>query len=571
LLEIRELKVSYGRDVVLNGIDLDLKSGETLAIVGESGTGKTTLGLSIMRLVEGTVRGIIRFNGKDLLSLATSEMQQIRWSQIAMAFQNANNVLNPVYTVLNQIMEPMIEHGLKSKEEARRKATDLLRYFGLPGNRFTAYPHQLSGGEQQRVLLAMAMANNPELLILDEPLSSLDAAARAEVGNVLKEIDKHCTKLVATHDLDTASRLADRMAVLYGGQIIEAGPTRDVLSRPRHPYTRALIRAYPNMTTVKDLQGIKGRMTRIASGCPFHPRCTQAIDICQTKTPQLVWNEERQIACHRGGIITLLSTKNLTKSFDSLKAVNSVNLHIEAGETLALVGQTGSGKTTLAKTIMGLHQPTGGAVYLEDVRVDNRGKDFYKRIQMVFQNPGESLSHRLSALEAVMEPLDIQEIGTKEQREERAIQVLGEVELPQTNDFLNKYPHHLSGGEMQRVAIARALVLDPALLIADEPTAFLDASIQAKILKLLLNLQEQRGLSMLYITHDIAAARKVSDRIAVMLGGKIIEEGPSNEIVAAPQQGYTKSLLSAASVLHPTESSGIEQQTPNTLADEGVL
>lgn len=554
LLEIKDLRVSYGQDVVLNGIDLELKSGETLAIVGESGTGKTTLGLSIMRLVEGTVRGTIRFNGKDLLTLSDNEMQQIRWSQIAMVFQNANNVLNPIYTVLNQIMEPMIEHGLKSKKEAQDRAAELLGYFGLPQNRFTAYPHQLSGGEQQKVLLAMAMANDPELLILDEPLSSLDAAARAEVGNLIRETDKHCAKLLATHDLDTVSKLADRMAVLYGGKIIEAGPSQDVLSRPRHPYTRALIRAYPNMTTVKDLQGIKGQMARPVSGCPFHPRCTQAIDICRTEVPKLVWNQGRHIACHRGGIITLLSTKNLTKCFGSLKAIESVSLHIEAGETLSLVGQTGSGKTTLAKTIMGLHQPTEGDVYLEGAKVDSRGRDFYKRVQMVFQNPGESLSHRLSVLEAVVEPLDIQEIGTGEERKEKARQVLGEVELPRTNDFLSKYPHQLSGGEMQRVAIARALVLDPALLIADEPTAFLDASIQAKILKLLLNLQEQRGLSMLYITHDIAAARKVSDRIAIMLNGKIIEEGSSNEIVAAPKQGYTRSLLRAASTLRSTKS-----------------
>jgi len=554
LLEIKDLRVNYGQEVILNGIDLDLESGETLAIVGESGTGKTTLGLSIMRLVEGNVRGTILFNGKDLLSFTDEEMQQIRWSQIAMAFQNANNVLNPVYPVLNQIMEPIVEHGLKSGEEARARAMELLRYFGFPRERFSAYPHQLSGGEQQRALLAMALANDPQLLILDEPLSSLDAAARAEVGNLLRETDRHRAKLVATHDLDTASKLTNRMAVLYGGKIIEAGPTQDVFSCPRHPYTRALIRAYPNMTTVKDLQGIKGRMTRPVSGCPFHPRCTQAIDICQTKTPKLVWKEGRQIACHRGGIITLLSTKKLTKKFGSFKAVDSVNLHIQAGETLALVGQTGSGKTTLAKTIMGLHQLTEGAVYLEDVKVDNRRKDFYKSVQMVFQNPGESLSHRLSVLEAVMEPLDIQGLGTREERKEKAIQLLSEVELPQTGDFLNKYPHHLSGGEMQRLAIARALVLDPALLIADEPTAFLDASIQAKILKLLLSLQEQRGLSMLYITHDIAAARKVSDKIAVMLHGKIIEEGPSNEIIAKPKQGYTRNLLSAASALRSTES-----------------
>jgi peptide/nickel transport system ATP-binding protein len=571
LLEIKDLRVTYGRDTVLNGIDLELESGETLAIVGESGTGKTTLGLSIMRLVEGTVRGSIRFNGKDLLALSDDEMQQIRWSQIAMAFQNANNVLNPVYTVLNQIMEPMVEHRIKSKEEAIERACELLRYFGFPTDRLSTYPHQLSGGEQQRVLLAMAMANDPELLILDEPLSSLDAASRAQVGELLKEIDNHCTKLVATHDLDTAGKLADRMAVLYGGRIIEVGPTRDVLSRPRHPYTRALIRAYPNMTTAKDLQGIKGRMTRPVSGCPFHPRCTQAVDICRTKIPKLVCDQGRHVACHRGGIITLLSIKNLSKSFGSLKAVDSVSLHVDAGETLALVGQTGSGKTTLAKTIMGLHQPTEGDVYLEEVKADNRRKTFYKRVQMVFQNPGESLSHRLSVLEAVMEPLDIQEMGTKEKRRDRAVHVLGEVELPQTDDFLRKYPHQLSGGEMQRLAIARALVLDPVLLIADEPTAFLDASVQAKILKLLLNLQEHRGLSMLYITHDIAAARKVSDRIAVMLDGRIVEEGPSNEIITAPKQGYTKSLLRAASALDSTGFRGIEQSTLHPPADEGIL
>jgi peptide/nickel transport system ATP-binding protein len=553
LLEIKDLRVNYGQDIVLSGLDLELPPGEILAIVGESGAGKTSLGLSIMRLVEGTVRGTIRFNGKNLLALPDQEMQKVRWNQIAMVFQNVNNVLNPVYTVLDQIAEPMIEHGLRSREEARDRAAELLSQFGFPQNRFFAYPHQLSGGEQQRVLIAMAMANDPELLILDEPLSSLDAVARAEIGDRLKQIDRYRTKLVITHDLDTASKLADKIAILYGGKIIEVGPTRDVLSRPRHPYTRALIRAYPNMTTVKDLQGIKGMMTRPVSGCPFHPRCTQAIDVCFKEIPVLLSSRERKVACHRGGIITFLSTRNLSKSFGSLKAVDSVNLHIEGGETLALVGQSGSGKTTLAKMIVGLHQPTTGVMYLENVKVDDREKDFFRKVQMIFQNPGESLSHRLSVLEAVIEPLEIQGIGTAEERESKAIQVLGEVELPRTADFLGKYPHHLSGGEMQRVAIARALVLDPALLIADEPTAFLDASVQAKILKLLLNLQEQRGLSMLYITHNIAAARKVSDRIMVMLDGKIVEEGPSNEIVTAPKHAYTESLLNSASSLHLLE------------------
>jgi len=554
LLEIRDLRVSYGSDVVLNGIDLDLADGETLAIIGESGTGKTTLGMSIMRLAEARVQGSIRFKGEDLLSLPEKKLQEIRWDRIAMVFQNVNNVLDPVYCVLDQVAEPMVEHRLFKKDTAVARAKELLEQFGLNPQHFSAYPHQLSGGEQQRVLLAMAFANDPDLIILDEPLSSLDVTTKEELCDLLGRIDGHRAKLVMTHDLDTASRLSERLAVLYGGKIIETGPTREVLRYPRHPYTRALIRAYPNMTTVKDLQGIKGRMSRPVSGCPFHPRCTQAIEICSREMPPLTQSQGRWVACHRGGIVTLLSLDNLSKSFDSLKAVDSVSLKIEAGETVALVGQSGAGKTTLAKTIMGLFTPSDGAIYLEGKKVKSPDKDFYKRVQMVFQNPGESLSHRLSVLELVMEPMEVQKIGTPEQRRKKAVQTIGEVELPQAEAFLNTYPHHLSGGELQRVAIARALVLDPDLLIADEPTAFLDSSIGAKILKLLLNLQEHRGLSMLYITHDIAAARKVSDRIAIMLDGRIIEEGPSSEIVTAPKQAYTKRLLSSASALGQSEN-----------------
>ena len=242
----------------------------------------------------------------------------------------------------------------------------------------------------------------------------------------------------------------------------------------------------------------------------------------------------------------MLSTKNLSKRFDSLLAVDAVNITIEGGETLALVGESGSGKTTLAKLIMGLIEPTKGEIYLEDSLVSNRGKDFYRQVQMIFQNPGESLSHRLSVLELVRESLDIQEIGTRDERDRLVRQVLREVELPDSEAFLNEYPHHLSGGEMQRVTIARALVLEPRLLIADEPVAFLDSSSQAKILKLLLKLQEQRGLSLLFITHDIAVARKISDRIAVMKDGKIVEQGPATKIITSPGHAYTQKLSQAA-------------------------
>ncbi len=550
MLKIRNLSVNYGRYNVLDGLNLDISEGETLAIIGESGAGKTTLGLSIMRLIEGKVSGDIVLQGKELLKLSEQEMQSVRWNTVSMAFQNTNNVLNPVYNILDQVAEPIIEHGLANKNEARKNAAELLERFGISEKRFSSYPHQLSGGEQQRVLIAMSLSNNPAFVIMDEPLSSLDVTTRLEICNILQQVDCNRTRLVITHDLDTASRLAHKIAVLYGGRIIETGLTDDVLKHPKHPYTRALIRAYPNMTTTKDLQGIKGRMTRPVPGCPFHPRCSQSIDVCRDKEPQLLWDGSRAVACHRGGIVTLLSVANLSKSFGSLKAVDSVNLDIASGETVALVGQSGSGKSTLAWMIMGLHSPSGGSISIEGKEISNRDRDFYKRVQMIFQKPGESLSHRLTVLESVMEPLGIHGLAdNKEQMRERAIRTIGEVELPQDEDFLNTYPHHLSGGELQRVAIARALVLSPDLLIADEPTAFLDASVGAKVLKLLLNLQEHRGLSILYITHDIAAARKVSDRIAVMLNGRIIEEASSNELVTSPKQEYTKKLLFSASSL----------------------
>ena len=399
----------------------------------------------------------------------------------------------------------------------------------------------------------MALSNDAKLIVLDEPLSGLDAASTLEVLGLLKRIKQDHTFLVATHDISTAAKLADRVATLYAGRIMEMGAAGEVLSRPRHPYTRALLRSYPSMTTVKDLQGVKGRMDRSVSGCLFHPRCTQAKEVCAREVPILRLVEGRLLACHRGGIITMLAAEGMSKRYGKLQVADSVTLRLDAGETLALVGQSGSGKTTLARMIMGFVEADEGRVFLEGEQVGRRDKGFYRRVQMVFQNPGEALSHRLTVLESVREPLEVQGTGTAEERDRKARRVIGEVELPTTEEFLNTYPHHLSGGERQRVCIARALVLDPEVLIADEPTAFLDPSIQAKVLKLLLNLQEQRGLTMLIITHDIAVARKVSDRIAVMSGGRIVEAGPSQDVLAAPRHADTHMLIHAASALHSDE------------------
>ncbi|MGI9953322.1 ABC transporter ATP-binding protein [Moorellaceae bacterium AZ2] len=549
MLVVKDLHVSFGESTVLTGINLEMKKGEVLALVGESGAGKTTLGLAIMGLSPGKCRGQILFKGRDLLRLPDEERRRLRGKEIAMVFQNVEDALHPLHPVMEQVAEAVLVHRPKDRRAAQGRAADLFELVGLRPNRWRAFPHQLSGGEKQRALIALALANDPEVLILDEPTASLDVLTRGGIIGLLKRLVGDKAVLLITHDLSTAAKLATRVAVLYGGRIVELGPTRSLFTFPRHPYTRGLWRSYPNMTTVKDLQGIPGPPFRPVAGCPFHPRCTQRLVLCSREAPELKEVEDRLLACHRGGVVPLLQVKGLAKSFNGVRAVQDVDLTLYEGETLALVGESGSGKTTLALTIMGLLRPDKGEVWLEGQKVLQRDREFYWRVQMIFQNPRESLSHRLNVLQLVKEPLDVQDWGRDEEKVERVKEVLEDVELPTQEVFLHKYPHELSGGEVQRVAIARALVLDPKLLIADEPTSALDASVQAKILRLLLNLQEKRGLALLLITHDIALARKVSDRLAVMKEGLVVEQGPSSEVIANPQHPYTRTLLRLAADL----------------------
>lgn len=543
MLEIRDLNVSYGNHPVLQDVGLTLRRGEILSIIGESGAGKTTLGLSIMGLVEGKCAGEILFNGVNILGLPEDKRRRLRGKELAMVFQNVEDSLHPLYTAMDQVIESIMVHCKNDRAGAVAGARELFNSVGLKSDRAGAYPHQLSGGEKQRVLIAMALANDPEVVVLDEPTASLDALTKAEIIDLLRGKLKAKIALVVTHDISTAAGLSDRMVVLYGGRVLEAGPTPDLLATPRHPYTRGLLRAYPGMNSTKDLQGIPGRFLSGVEGCPFHPRCTQKIDICTREIPLPVETGNRLVACHRGGIIPQLELKGVGKSYGKLQVVQDVNLTLYEGETVALVGESGSGKTTLAKTIMGLFKDYAGEIVLEGQKYSPGEKAFYERVQMIFQNPAESISHRMNVLQAVKEPLDIRKTESEEEKLARVKRVLDEVELPCDDVFLSKYPHHLSGGEAQRVAIARALVLDPGVLVADEPTSALDASVQAKILKLLLNLQEKRGLAVLLITHDIALARKVSDRMAVMVQGRIVEEGPTGEVVYNPRHAYTKRLL----------------------------
>jgi len=492
-------------------------------------------------------------------------LRQLRWNNIAYVFQNVANALNPVLPVIDQIAEPFWEHGRGTRTQALERAEIVLEKVGLAADKAVRYPHQLSGGELQRALIAMALINEPEVLILDEPTASLDPLVRKEILILLKEVAQNCAILLITHDLSVASALSQRTVVLYQGRIVEEGPTEKVLRIPHHPYMRALLRSYPHMTTTKDIQSIKQSFEEPSQGCPFRPRCTQAIGICMESVPRLIQfsipyklcleqdnlkNSTRNIskvACHRGGIVPYLVIYKFSKRYNHLFNLKDMSLIIFEGETVALVGQSGSGKSTIAKLIMGLEPPDKGKIFLEEKQVAfPRKREFYGKVQMVFQNPYDAINPRMTIRETITEPLIIQEIGNETEQKDKASKVLLEVGLPTTDDFLESYPDCLSGGELQRLAIARALILDPKILIADEPTSALDAIVQARIFKLLMELQEQRGLGILLITHDLALARKIADRIIVINDGVQVEQGLSWEITTQSIHPLTRKLLESA-------------------------
>ncbi len=574
MLSIRNLRVLMGRTEILRGIDLDIDKGDCLAIIGESGAGKSTLALSIMGLLSpGAARGEVLLNGRDLFQLTEDQFRELRGGEMAMVFQNIEDVLDPVQRVKDQIIEALSIHQKRGEESIGQRnlpsRTDrLLQAVGLRAEKAAAFAHQLSGGEKQRICIAMALANDPDLIILDEPTASLDAVTRMDIIRLLQEAVHRRMALLITHDISLAQRLANRLAVLYAGRIVELGDASQILNSPAHPYTRGLIRSYPAMNRAKDLQGIPGMMSHGLEGCPFHDRCTQHIEICRSEVPLLQEVRGRLVACHRGGIVPLLEVRDLYVSFNSHSALSGVDLVLYEGETLAVVGESGSGKTTLSKAIMGLCRQDSGEFFLEGERLGKRDAAFCSRVQMVFQNPRESVSHRMTVLDAVLEPLNVMRWGSPEERVARAKEVIRQAELPVTERFMARYPHQLSGGEVQRVAIARALALRPKLLIADEPTSALDPSVQAKILRLLMNLQERMGLGILFVTHDIAVARKASDRIAVLLKGRIVEEGTTDDILSNARHPYTRGLIESARGEFDRMEKGIEERSISGIEDQ---
>ncbi|MGD8473699.1 MAG: ABC transporter ATP-binding protein [Anaerolineae bacterium] len=573
LLSVRDLYVHFSPDDrrgsapvrAVDGISFDLAAGGALAIVGETGSGKTSIGRALLGLhPPGATRGSIRLAGRELVGLDEEAWRPLRWRRVAMAVQGAGSAFDPVYRVGEQIAEPLREHLGLSPDEAAARAGVLAGRVGLAPRHLRAYPHQLSGGEKQRAMLAMALSCDPEVLIVDEPTSGQDVLSRARLLELLRQVraETGLSLIMISHDLAAAAQVTERVAVLYAGKLAEVGAAREVLEQPRHPYTWGLLNAYPNMTTSRDLRGIRGHAPDPAdppAGCRFHPRCTQAVDLCRQADPPLVEVRGRLLACHLGGLQTLLQAIAVRKAFSSngnggaVTAVRGASLEVYEGEVVALVGETGSGKTTLGRLLVGLLETDDGRVVFEGqdlAAVNGRArKALRRRIQFIAQDPFDAVSPRLTVAEIVREPLDVQKVGTAAERAEKVREALRAVGLPAGPALLGRRAHELSGGQLQRVAIARALVLDPKLIVADEPVSMLDASEQAKVINLLKEIQNERGMGLLLVSHDLALVRKVADRILVMRQGEIVEAGPANRVVTQPQHEYTRALLQAAPAL----------------------
>ena len=519
LLDVRKLTVDFhtagGIVHAVRNVSWHLDRGETLAILGESGSGKSVSASAIMNLIDcppgEIVSGEILFEGRDLLMMTGEQRRDLNGRRIAMIFQDPLSHLNPVYTVGFQIAEMMTTHGTP-KAEARARVLELLERVGIPEfkTKIDAYPHQFSGGQRQRLMIAMALALKPDILIADEPTTALDVTVQAQVLALLEELQEETGMgmLLITHDLGVVAETADRVVVMNSGEIVEAGSARDVYRSPSHPYTKKLIGAVPGT----------GQMAK--------PLDTE--------------------------IKPILEVNRLTKHFGSFVALDEASLTVLPGETVAVVGESGSGKSTLAKTLLRLEEATSGEVLWQGRDLVTMGQsELYKmrrEIQMVFQDPTQSLNPRMSVYDIVAEAFAIHpDILTKSKWKDRVRELIDHVGLEAAHMY--RYPHQFSGGQRQRIAIARALALEPKLIICDEAVSALDVSIQAQVMRLLSDLQSEFGLSYLFIAHDLPLVRDFAHRVIVMKGGKIVEQGPVAQIFDTPQQNYTRNLI--ASSLHP--------------------
>jgi microcin C transport system ATP-binding protein len=525
LLDVKDLRVSFGGKEVVHGVDFHIGAGEKLALVGESGSGKTVTALSLLRLVyNATVTGSAQFDGRDLLHLSERELLGIRGREIAMIFQEPMTALNPLYTIGNQIAEVLQFKQSLSGQQAHQAAIQLLADTGIPdpGRRINAFPHQLSGGQRQRAMIAMALACRPKLLLADEPTTALDVTLRGQILDLLGDLQRRygMSVLLITHDLNLVRKVADRVAVMQDGWLVERGDVGSVFAAPQHAYTRKLIESRP--------------AREIDEGVPAGAQ------------PVMRAHELRvKYAIPIPGVRGWFGKGEFV-------AVKGAGFSIAPGRTLGIVGESGSGKSTLALAALGL-LPHGGDL---DVVGRRGGPDaasnraIRRLVQVVFQDPFSSLSPRMTVEEIVGEGLLVHEPGLPlPQRRERVIQALADVGLGERQfpGLLQRYPHEFSGGQRQRLAIARALIVQPQLLVLDEPTSALDVTIQKQVLKLLSQLQKDKGLSYLLITHDVDVIRAMAHDVMVMKDGDIVESGSVLQVLDAPRDDYTRTLVAAAS------------------------
>ncbi len=591
VIDIEELKTYFHTEEgvvrAVDGVSFRIEAGRTLGIVGESGSGKSVTSLSIMRLLAGSAKieqGRIALLGRDLVRLPEPEMRAIRGQQISMIFQEPMTSLNPVFTVGDQVMEAILLHQKTTKSDARARTIDLFREVGIPKpeQRVDAYPHQLSGGQKQRVMIAMALSCNPKLLIADEPTTALDVTIQAQILDILRRLrdDRGMAILFITHDLGVIAEIADDVLVMYRGEEVEYGPVLEIFSNPKHPYTKGLLACRPRLDTpykllptVDDFMSVRTENGRVVieekrldearlqklkthgRGRLLHPKSKLA-------AMGHPWEQGKHATDAKAveeGAKPLLSVENLKVYFpvrrgilqrtvDHVRAVDGISFKVYRGQTLGLVGESGCGKTTAGRAILRLVEPTDGRVWFDGVDVASLGsgdlRRMRRRMQIIFQDPYGSLNPRMTVEAAITEPMVIQRIGKdRRERRDRAAALLEEVGMQPVH--LRRYPHEFSGGQRQRICIARAIAVEPEFLICDESVSALDVSVQAQVLNLLKRLQEKRGLTYIFISHDLSVVKFMADMMAVMNGGKIVEFGPSESIYREPREEYTRRLISA--------------------------
>jgi peptide/nickel transport system ATP-binding protein len=608
LLQVEDLhthiRLKEGVVHAVDGVTLHVDEGETLGVVGESGCGKTMTALSIMNLLPvggHIVGGSVTLGGRKISDLDEDAM---RGNEIGMIFQDPLSSLNPTHTVGQQIAEAVLLHREVSKKEALDRAVEVLDLVGMPRarERVDEYPHQFSGGMRQRVMIAMALACDPRLLIADEPTTALDVTIQKQILELIDDLRRRLgmAVIMVTHDLGVIAGRADRVAVMYAGKVVETTETSSLYANPRHPYTEALFHALPEKSaeTKERLYSIPGAPPDLVNppkGCRFAPRCRYATDRCRTEAPDLtgettahtyrcffpVGAKERTVAGRLtvvepavgteekivderpvGGVV--LEAKDLVKDFSVTKgvlqrkvgtvsAVAGVSFDIRKGETLGLVGESGCGKTTIGRMLVGLEKPTSGVISFDGKDLARSSGRQYRRerrdIQYMFQDSYASLDPRMRAGSILREPLVVQGMGSRREQQDQVKEILGKVGLPSA--WTERYPHELSGGQRQRLGFARALLLNPQLIIADEPVSALDVSVQAQVLNMMRDLQHELGLTYLFISHDLSVVRYLSNHIGVMYLGKLVEIGTADEVYLRPAHPYTKGLIESAPTADP--------------------